>query len=93
MATKKLTKLQKLVNFLMLAHSNKKPVNRKAVERRFAGDLSYVVYFNGLRRNGAVTANGVIRPSKIKPALTGFRKQNRTKQLAHYKRAGANSGR
>jgi len=92
MATKKLTKLQKLVGYLQLSASNKKPVSRKTVERRFSGDPSFVVYFNGLRRNGAITPTGAVKTTKIKGAITSFRKENRERQIAHYTRRGIGPG-
>lgn len=83
MATKK-TKLQKLVGYLEQAASKKKSVSRKTVERRFSGDPSFVVYFNGLRRNGAVTDAGLVKVSRIKSAIKDFRKENRQRQIEHY---------
>jgi hypothetical protein len=87
MATKK-TKLQKLVGYLEQVASKQKTVNRKTIERRFRGDPSFVVYFNGLRRNGAITPTGSVKVSKIKSAIKSFRKENRQRQIEHYNRRG-----
>lgn len=84
----KLSKIQKLIKYLELQARNGRTVTRSSVERKFGGDPSFVVYFNGLRRNGAVNNSGRVNVTKIKGALTTFRKQNRTKQIAHYERVG-----
>jgi hypothetical protein len=85
MATKK-TKLQKLVGYLEQTAAKQKVVSRKTIERRFSGDPSYVVYFNGLRRNGAINNEGFVKVSKIKSAIQHFRKENRARQIVHYGR-------
>jgi len=86
MATRKQTKLQKLVGYLEQSATKKRPVSRKVIEKRFSGDPSFVVYFNGLRRNGAITSAGSVKTTKIKGAIRGFRKENRQRQIAHYNR-------
>lgn len=87
MATKQ-TKLQRLIGYLEQSASKKRLVSRKVIERRFSGDPSFVVYFNGLRRNGAITSTGAVKTTKIKGAIREFRKENRQRQIAHYNRRG-----
>lgn len=83
MNTKK-TKLEKLVTFLKSAATNKSVVNRATITRQFGTDPAYVVYFNGLRRNGGLKKNGTVNVSRLSSALTGFRKENLARQVKHY---------
>jgi|GEM_PF-4746281 len=82
----KQTKLEKLVAFLKTSASNNTTVTRSTVTRRFRNDPAYVVYFNGLRRNGAVTNKNTVNVRKISSALTSFRAENLKRQAAHYAR-------
>ena len=84
----KQTKIQRLVTFLNQSATSGRPVSRSTITRRFGGDPSYVVYFNGLRRNGAISTTGRVNVSRINGALTKFRNQNRQKQLTHYQNTG-----
>lgn len=91
--TTRLTKLQRLVQFLLASAQTSRTVTRSTIESRFRGDPSFVVYFNGLKRNGAIDSRtGKVYPSKISGALTKFRKVNRSHQEAYYARLEGISG-
>lgn len=83
---KKPTKIERLVAFLQQKAKAGKTVTRKQVLSRFKNDQSMIVYFNGLRRNGAISESGQIYVTKIKKALVGYRKRNSTVQKQHYAR-------
>lgn len=87
----KQTKLEKLVSFLKTKASTGETVTRSTITRRFRNDPAYVVYFNGLRRNGAVTRANTVNVRKISSALTAFRKENLRRQNEHYARMSASS--
>lgn len=82
-----MTKIQRLINFLKTSGNVGSPVTRRTVVSHFRGDPSFVVYFNGLRRNGALNPNtSRVRVSKIGRALSKFRTENRQRQLEYYDR-------
>lgn len=83
------TKLSKLVTFLRTQARSGRTVNLKKIQKRWPYDESMVVYFNGLRRNGAISSTGRVFVSKIDPALTLFRDRNATLQKQHYERNGS----
>lgn len=85
----KQTKIERLVSFLRQAASTNATVTRATITRRFRNDPAYVVYFNGLRRNGAVTKADTVNVSKINSALTRFRKENMARQEKHYAKRNA----
>lgn len=84
--TKKPTKIERLVTYLQQVAKSGRSVTRKQVLSRFRNDPSMIVYFNGLRRNGAINASGRIYVSRINQALSDYRQRNSTVQKEHYRR-------
>lgn len=77
------TKLTRLVNYLRSAATTNQTVTRATIMQRFGGHPAYVVYFNGLRRNGAITRSDTVNVHKINAALTRFRRENLARQVRH----------
>jgi hypothetical protein len=88
----KRTKLSKLVSFLRTQARTGKTVNLKKIQNRWPLDESMVVYFNGLRRNGAISSTGRVFVSKLDKALALFRNRNAVVQKQHYERNGNSFG-
>lgn len=88
----KKTKLDKLVLWLRQEGRAGRNVTLKRIQTRFRHDPSMVVYFNGLRRNGAISPTGRVFVSKLSRALELFRDRNAEVQKAHYERQGDSFG-